>query len=307
MDRMKEMIRRKFKESRKDETTFDYDDSEYEHYFGKYTRNRVPISKEEYHAALKNVIKKHYQKGSIAYNLSLPSKEFATKVEEFQDFIDSLVYDKEYETVREKRGHLDRFDKYDEDGRVSQIMKDTGLSEEDAKRANDIIMEYTSTNMYTKFTPEEEELLDKFLDSSPIFYPPPVYRGLGFRKKLGDESLSGYVDFSKIEEGDTMTFMGYASFSSDPDIAIEFANVHGDYQVYIVNTKNLSGVSVDHLSPLDYAEEELLYKKDAAMLVKSKVVKDKTIYFHVEEISLMEGEEDRVIEVPILGKMNIKD
>ena len=294
-------------QNRLNESSFVYNGSDYENHYGRYTKNRKPISREEYHDAMKSLLSQEDEEGTIEYNLNIPHKEFASGVHKLLNFISSLEYDEEYEVFKDIRGHLGRLDPYDELTRVNQIMEDTGLEEYQAEKINDIISEYTSTNNYSVFTEEDRELLNKFIDESPLYMPPPVYRGLGFKKRLGEEELVDYNTFLELEVGQVMTFRDYASFSSNPDIAVEFAYSRGgEYKVYIVNTKNLTGVSIDHLSSIDYNEDELLYKVEAKMIVQNKVVDGNTIYFHVEEIPLEEDTEDMEVEVPLEGSMFIE-
>jgi len=300
-------ILQSLRESRVRETVFVYKGAEYENRYGNYYRNHKPISKKEYHIARRGILSQKDTQGTIEYRLNLPYKEFAKKIEDFQEFIDELEYDKEYELPRETRGHLPRIDPYDEYERVAQIMEDTQMSKFEASQVNDILSRYTSTDSYTTFSDEEKELLDTYIDTSPIYSPPPVYRGLGFRKRLGDDSLSGYKLFLDLEEGSVISSENYSSFSSNLDVAVAFASTHGDYHVYIVNTKNLSGVSIDHLSSIDYNEDELIYKANTNMTVLKKLVKDNIVYLHVIESPIEEDSEEEIIKVPLQGSMFIEE
>lgn len=308
MNSIDSIIRRLQETHNVEESTFNYNDSEYENWFGRYYRNKQPISREEYEKAMHALLAQEDEEGSIAQKLNEPSKELVQKIKDFRDFIDGIEYDTDTETNRATReGHLSQIDPQDETRRVQQIVSDTDLSEEEAKQVNKIISRYTSTDNYTVFNVRERALLDKFIDQSPIYEGTPVYRGLGFKQRLGEEGLPGFEQYLDLGVGDKMTFKGYASFSSDPDIAVEFAVLHGDHLVFIVNTRNLSGISIDHLSSIGYEEQELLYKATTQMEIKEKVVDGDTIYFHVEEIGMIEDTEDEAIKLPISGSMYIED
>lgn len=308
MNSIGSIIRRLQETHNVEESTFNYNDSEYENWFGRYYRNKQPISREEYEKAMHALLAQEDEEGSIAQKLNEPSKELVQKIKDFRDFIDGIEYDTDTETTRATReGHLSQIDPQDETRRVQQIVSDTDLSEEEAKQVNKIISRYTSTDNYTVFNVRERALLDKFIDQSPIYEGTPVYRGLGFKQRLGEEGLPGFEQYLDLGVGDKMTFKGYASFSSDPDMAVEFAVLHGDHLVFIVNTRNLSGISIDHLSSIGYEEQELLYKATTQMEIKEKVVDGDTIYFHVEEIGMIEDTEDEAIKLPISGSMYIED
>lgn len=299
----------RLRENRIKETTFTYQGSEYSNRYGNYTKNRRPISKEEYHRARKNVLAIEDEEGSISQSLNLPNKKLASEIEDLNNFISKLEYDEDYEVFKETRGHIDRIDPYDEESRIDQIIEDTGMSENDARATNRVMLKYTSTDNYKRFSDSERVLIDNFIDNSPTYMPPPLYRGLGFGERLGDEnSLDYYNELLSIEEGTLISFRDYTSFSSNPDVAVEFAHSHGEYHVYLVNTKNLTGVSIDHLSSISYQEDEVLYKSDVKMSVKYKEVSGNIIYFHVEEVPLEEDDADEiVIEIPISGSMSIKE
>ena len=291
-----------------EESTFNYNDSEYENWFGRYYRNKQPISREEYEKAMDALLTQQDEEGSIAQKLNEPSKELVQKIKDFREFIDGLEYDPDTETTRETRGHLAQIPPEDESQRVRQIMSDTDLSEEEAKAVNRIISRYTSTDNYTVFNLKERSILDKYIDQAPIYEGTPVYRGLGFRQRLGEEGLPGYQQYLDLDIGDYITFRGPTSFSSDPDMAVEFATIHGDHLVFIVNTRNLTGVSIDHLSSIGYEEQELLYKATAQMEIKEKIVDGNTIYFHVEEVASPEDvDTTEVVKVPLSGSMYIRD
>lgn len=295
------------RESRVKETTFVYNGSEYENQYGNYRKNRRPITREEYHKARKELLAQKDEEDSISSRVNEPHKKLAADIEELQDFINGLEYDSTYKVARETRGHLPRIDPYDEYERIAQIVDDIGVSAEEAKDINSLISAYTSTDNYTTFSDEEKALIDKYIDLSPVYSPPPVYRGLGFRERLGEDGYAGYKFFSELEEGTEIALENYASFSSNPDLAVEFSNTHGDRHVYMVNTRNLSGVSIDHLCSIDYHEDELIYKAGTKFQILEKVVGEDVVYLHVSEIPLEEGDDDNAVVAPISGSMYIGD
>lgn len=285
-----------------DETEFTYKGSVYKSAFGRYTKDGEPITKSDYHKARQALISSEDKPGSFDYILNMPAKIAAKKIDDLNSFVKELSYDKKYNINRNVRPHLEKIDKENIKERVSQIMKDTGFSRDEAFRVNSLISEYTSLKP-PKIIGKDKELLDRYLDTVPVYKGIPLYRGMGFKSSI-PEDIEIYNKFKNLEVGDSVQFIGYTSFSSNEDVALNFAESNGDYQVFIVNTRNLSGVSVDHLASTNYDEGECLYKKEARMIVKDKQIKGNSVYIQVSEESIDEDiNNDNIILLDVEGSM----
>lgn len=290
-----------------DETDINVDGDEYSSHYGQYTKNGRPISKEEYHNARLKIMNTKDDPDSFDAMLNEPHKATAEKVQGLIDYASSLEYDEEYEVARPTRDHFPRIQRDDKKTRVESIMSDTGFDPATAVRLNAILLDFTSTNPTDELKPEDREILDAYLDTAPVYLSKPVYRGMGF-KSYTRNGVDAFKYFSSLEVGTVTQMRDYTCFSSNLDIAINFADANGDLQVFMVNTKNLTGVSIDHLSSLDYLEEELLYKKEVKFRVLDNTVKGKTVYMQLEEVALNEVDidEQEISTLPISGNMGYK-
>lgn len=284
-----------------DESEFTFNNHKYRSNWGRYSMDDEPITKDEYHQARRAMINSD-DDGPLARIMNMPAKMSAARIDKFNDFANSLEYDKEYDVPRDTRDHLPRISKDDIDLRVESIMSDTGMNKDDAKRVNSIISDYTSKDEIV-IAGDEKKLLDKYLDSAPVYDGIPLYRGMGFNE-TDPVKMETYKAIRDIPVGETMKLRGYTSFSSNEDIALNFAERKGDLQVFIVCTKNLSAPSIDHLSALDYNEDEVLFKQSTNLKVLKKEIQGSTVYLQVEEVMLSEDDDDPIM-IDLGGSMVI--
>ena len=283
-----------------DESSFEYGGKVYKSKWGKYSCDGRPISKEDYHHVAKmlwmnkddSIFQKH-------------SNETVDRLTQLHTFIEGLEYDQSYEISRDTRNHLPRIDKDNKEDRIKSIMEDVKCDELIASQINRIFSEYTDLQK-DKFTDEETELLNLYLSNAPVYNSIPLYRGIGFMEAIQDQ-MEAYDIFKNLKVGDPVVFRGITSVTSNPDVAINFADANGEKFVYMIFTKNLSAVSIDHLTSIDVAEEECLYKQDAPMVVKKIEEIGNSVYVQIEERDLSEdisiGE---YTVLPINGTLHLK-
>lgn len=263
-----------------DESSFDLDGITYTSKWGVYYRGKSEITKDEYHQAMdqyKN-LKVEDDEGNL-FNAS--NDTTIDRVDRFKEFYKSGKYE-DYSIDRDTRGHLAKIDKDDKASRVNQIKADINCDNDKAEMINDVISTYTAVDS-SKITGEQTYALEEYISKAPVYDKVPLFRGMGFKKAYQDDDT--YFDqYKEMNVGDRLPLIGITSTTSNPDVACNFAEANGENLVMIVISKNLSGVSIDHLVTSRYNEGEVLFSKDTNFKVVRKDVTDDTIYLEVQEV-----------------------
>lgn len=163
---------------------------------------------------------------------------------------------------------------------VDYTMKQLGVSEQEAKDMVKEVSGYTdgyATDMriwqqggkqwdMQELTPKEaqrmSENVEKFIEKSPKWDGGKIYRGIGVDEDTAHRMLDD-ISFS----GKPFDMKGTSSWTSDKDIADEFANWNGaDVTVIFEAPGTKKGTSIDHIS--DFSQKEVLVSQDARWDVK---------------------------------------
>ena len=281
------------------DSRFSAGNSEYEYEWGIYRKDGNPISRSEYIEALKST------PGALGDEYKI---NFFEEIKILEEYVSSLSVD--VPSVGRRRGHLPRIPASDVVERLRSVQQDTGISD-----LTKLLCMSRSLSSYTDIEDKSRvvpECLEEYLDESPIFDSPPLFRGLGFKGVVATEQERAYEELlTNISGGSRIGVRDFASFSSSLDIAIEFAHFRGVSRVYLILTTNETGVSVDHMTPHEYKEDEVLFQDEAQFEVRDKV--DKTLpngevitLIHIVEVpvSEVEGTEPLVFELSGKGDIN---
>lgn len=260
----------KLLESYVNESSFVYKGNTYTSSFGHYYCNGDAISKEDYHDA-----RDAYDDTGI---MNMVPKAISKDI---NDFIEEFDIDVEETNSDRKRGHIGK----NIDNKLDSIMKDTGCDLITAKTYLSAIKTYTAgDDCYA-------EQVESLIKSLPPYQDSLLYRGMTFGNN--EETYKWYLNDCK--PGDTLSLRGPTSFSSSYKISRGFTN--GSYNsetsksVMIINSRNLTGPSINHLSTFPLDEQEILCSKDTRLEVQDKKVINGTVYVHVKEIPLEESVE----------------
>lgn len=181
-----------------------------------------------------------------------------------------------------------------EDG-TKWIQSITGADRYEAQEMYDAVADYTDDYHYEGihqgWDTDRVESIDDFLNNPnmPVYNGGNLYRGITIDSKdYGGKSA--YEVAKDLISKDTWTEPGITSFSTDVSVAKDFAS---DYinkgrdeicGIVIVNERNLTGVSIKHISNVEY-ENEVLHPssiKDRGFAVnqsKTHFDADKNIFF----------------------------
>lgn len=157
--------------------------------------------------------------------------------------------------------------------------KELGVSEQEAKDMVKAISGYADGYAYEMrhwqqtgktgagMTPEEASVMDdnveKFIKASPTWSGGEIYRGISLSPEDTQKLLS------QINSGKPVDMKGTSSWSSDREIADDFAQMaamNDDVAIIFRAPGTKKGTSIDHIS--DFSQSEVLVSKDARWDVK---------------------------------------
>lgn len=265
-----------------DESSFDYDGVTYTSKWGIYYKGKDEITRDEYHQAMDLYNQSNVDKENLFNKGSNDTVDRANRFKEFYQNCKVVSY----EIERDTRGHLPRIDKDDKGLRVSCIQDEIGCDEDTAKLINKAISEYTAVDQ-CKLDDAAMMAINTYIEKGKVYNAVPLFRGMGFKRAYQDDEKY-YNDYVNIQVGDYLPLWGIASTTSNPDVCCNFGDSNGEMYVLIVITKNLSGVSIDHLTSSRYKEGEVLFTKDTKFKVIRKEVDDDTVYLEVQEVDKLE-------------------
>ena len=168
-----------------------------------------------------------------------------------------------------------------EEARIGTIMKDTGMSREEAEKAH----EELQTWMSSAWNMADTKTLDSYIEKAPA-YDGTIYRGLLFT----GEGYDDYGQFMESIKSGIVRMNGNSSWSSDLETARRFA--HPDWDdtdsVVIKCVGNKTATPIDHLSSANGGEEEVLAHSRTAWTVLNVIETEKADGGRHAEITVIE-------------------
>lgn len=319
MDSTRLILMKLLEDTNLNEVSFIYNGKTYTSAFGRYTCNGEPITRDAYH----NARDLYDNQGISKDNVDVTSSDadyFRMKEDELNKFVNEFSIDVEEALPPDKsRNHIEKKrptvgysgDQYDDDFgdntlgyRIDTVMKDLKVNENDAANYVHNLKEYTVSGDY------DEDVIDELLEQLPPYQGGLLYRGMEFSND--EEAL---LEFSQAKPGELLSLRGPTSFSSDYAVASTFAGTGKNRitdpdrakaftHVMIVNSRNLTAPSVNHLSIYPDDEKEILARQSTKLEVQGKKQFGDTLYIHVKELPLEESNNPKEILLPISGPLH---
>jgi hypothetical protein len=213
----------------------------------------------------------------------------------------------QYEEYRNKYGPLTKElnqlagngDPVNKDDQVAQIARAQKVSESIARERVEAVGRFSDTDYpeiraaddaLTRYKDADDEMvsvskqaqddarrINEYIRDSPK-YEGIVYRGLSDR----GGNIKEMIDQLKSPEG--LTIRSVSSFSSNPEVATDFANMRGKYGGAVIAVKsNRSGASIRNIAHLTKEDEVIVPKGTRYRYAGERIENGITIY-EVEEI-----------------------
>lgn len=306
MDSTNYILSKLFESKDLDEASFIYMGDTYSAAFGRYSCNGDPIDADTYH----NMRAKYDDTSILSRATKLANQEVNEFIEEFDIDIEETP-----EGPRGKRGHIDDYAREhitEDEDLFEELQDDLDMPGSKVRNVLEALHKYT-TDDYDLATNEKQDL-EKALDRLPVFQDGLLFRGMTFYKGSddGDEVNAADWYLNQCGKGDLLKLRGFTSFSSDYGVAKTFTRAEPDeanfFNVMIINSRNLSGPSINHLSDYPGDEKEILCKQSTQLQIQDKKIKGNTVYLHVKELPMAEDTEPNVHVLEVEGNLhNLKN